>query len=443
MADLDSSTPQDPPHTPNPPGPSGQADSEKQRAVPSPLDSFEGEVGPLSPFRVPQFCWVFVTGMLAASANWMLSLSVPFLVYEMTNSEALLGVAAVASNAPALIASPLGGVWADRYSRKGVLRMALLAQCVIGAALFWMSRAGTLDLYPLLALSTAMGFASSVNLSAYQPIVSEIVPERLIAPAYRLNAIQFNLSRAIGPAVAGFVLAGWGATAAFFINAVSYLPLIAVLSFVVTRSQPARPPTSVLSDLLEGARVSWDQPALRLALIAVTFTALFGMSVQPLMAGLAKDVFHVAEAGLGTLVASIGVSAAITSIVTAGMGDRIRRSVLIRLGLFLYGVGFLVVASSDDFNRAILGFVIVGFAHVLVNVSVTTAIQLVVTEELRGRVTSLQLMGIIVSMPIGAQIGGLIGEWTGLSFVVALFGGALIGFAGIAHWRLGGLRDLD
>jgi MFS family permease len=400
-------------------------------------------VGPLSPFRVTQFSWVFVTGMLAASANWMLSLSVPYLVYEMTDSTTWLGISAVASSAPSLIASPLGGVWADRYSRKRVLRLALLAQCMIGAVLFWMSRAGTLHLYPLLVLTTAMGFASATNLSAYQAFVSEIVPERLIGPAYRLNAIQFNLSRAIGPAVAGFVLAGWGATTTFLINAVCYVPLILILFFVKPRLQPARAPSSVLADLIEGAQISWTEAPLRLALITVTITALFGMSVQPLMAGLAKDVFLVDEAGLGTLVSSIGVSAAITSIVTAGVADRISRSIMIKVGLLLYGIGLLIVASTDVFAIGIAGFIVVGFAHVLVNVSVTTSIQIVVTEEFRGRVTSLQLMGIIVSMPIGAQIGGLIAETTGLSFVVALFGGALIGFAAFAEWRLGGLQVLD
>ena len=193
--------------------------------------------------------------MLAASANWMLSLTVPFLVYEMTDSTTLLGVAAVASNAPSIIASPLGGVWADRYSRKRVLLLALAAQCVIGAALFWLSHTGNLSLRPLLALTTAMGFASATNLSAYQAFVSEIVPERLIGPAYRLNAIQFNLSRAIGPAVAGLVLSGWGPTAAFFINTASYLPLIAILFLVTTRGQPARAPSSVLADRNEGIQI--------------------------------------------------------------------------------------------------------------------------------------------------------------------------------------------
>ena len=158
--------------------------------------------------------------MLAASANWMLSLTVPYLVYEMTGSKTMLGFAAVASSAPSLIASPLGGVWTDRYSKKVVLFLALVTQFLIGGSLFLISRAGSLDIYPLLMLTTAMGFASAMNLSAYQALVSEIVPERLIAPAYRLNAIQFNLSRAIGPAVAGFVLATWGQTTAFLINTV-------------------------------------------------------------------------------------------------------------------------------------------------------------------------------------------------------------------------------
>ena len=115
-------------------------------------------------------------------------------------------------------------------------------------------------------------------------------------------------------------------------------------------------------------------------MLTVTVTALFGMSIQPLMAGLAKDVFLVDEAGLGTLVSSVGVSAAITSIVTVGIADRISRSMMIRVGLLLYGVGLLIVASTQVFAIAIGGFIVVGFAHVLVNVSVSTAIQVIVPD---------------------------------------------------------------
>jgi predicted MFS family arabinose efflux permease len=373
----------------------------------------------------------------------MLGLSVPFLVYEMTQSAAWLGVAAVASNGPAIIASPLGGLWADRYSKRLVLISTLIFQAGVALSLFAASRAGDLTVPRLIGLAAAMGFASAIHLSAYQSFVAEIVPSEQIAPAYRLNAIQFNLSRALGPAVAGFVLAQWGPTIAFLVNAIAYCPLALVLTFVRPRPLPRHVPKSILSDLAAGARVVWHDRRLRAALTTSTVVAIFGMSIHPLIAGLAKDVFQVGEQGLGILVSSIGIAAVVTALLTVWIGDRLRRSVMVRVGLVLYGIGLWVVAATDVFALGILGFAITGLAHVLVNVSVTTSVQVHVPEAFRGRVTSLQLMGIIVAMPIGAQLGGLLGETIGLSTVIAIYAGVLITYAAWAQVQWKGLHDLD
>jgi predicted MFS family arabinose efflux permease len=401
------------------------------------------KIGPLAPLRERQFVACFSSGILAASANWMLSLSVPFLVYEMTASETWLGLSAVASSAPAIIASPLGGVWADRYSKRLILLLSLSLQFTLASTLYWISRSGEINLTNLLCLASAMGFASQVNLSAYQSFVADIVPPRQIAPAYRLNAIQFNASRAIGPAIAGFVLAKWGPSTAFLINALAYLPLATVLLFVKPRRNTVGPSKSILSDLAEGARTSWNDPRLRLALMTVSISSIFGMSIQALMAGIAKDVFLVNEQGLGLLVSSIGISAVITAVAAVWLAEGIRRSTMVRVGLVFYGLGMWVVASTNIFAVGLAGFAITGFAHVLVNVSVTTAIQVHVPEALRGRVTSLQLMGIIVSMPIGAQVGGVLAESIGLSSVIALYGSALLCYAAWGHFKMDRLRALD
>lgn len=401
-------------------------------------------ISPLAPLRERQFVSCFLAGSLSSSANWMLALSVPFLVYEYTESTTWLGIAAVASSGPSLLASPLGGYWADRYSKRVVLLTTLCIQFAIAGLLYQTSADGTLGLTPLLLLSTAMGFASSVHISAYQPFVAEIVPAHQIAPAYRLNAIQFNLSRAIGPAIAGFVLAGWGPTMAFAINALAYIPLACVLCFIRPRKLGGTgASTGVFADLIEGGRVVWQDRRLRAALITATVTASFGMSIHPLIAGLAKDVFRVDEQGFGLLVSSIGIASVVTALVTVFIGDRASRSAMVRAGLLLYGAGLFVVAATDIFAVGLLGFAITGLAHVLVNVSITTSVQIHVPEAFRGRVTSLQLTGIIVAMPIGAQIGGFLGDQVGLSVVVALYAGMLLAFAAWAHWRMDGFRILD
>lgn len=370
-------------------------------------------------------------------------MSVPVLIYEMTESVTLVGTAAAAANLPALLGSPLGGAWADRYSRRIVLLCALAAQICLTSLLYYVSLGPDLTVPVLLSLTVANGFASSINLSAYQAMVADVVPPQKIRPAYKLNAVQFNLSRAVGPAVAGVVLANWGASTAFLVNAAAHLPLIGVLLFLRTKPAPIRQSTHLLQEILAAARITWGDPALRPAMIAICFTSGFGMSVQALGKGLTEQVFHVDNTGLGILISSIGASAVITSVATALMGERLRASLLIRTGFVIYGIGLLIVSATNIFEIGLLGFGITGFAHVLVNVSITTSIQSHVPDAYRGRVTSLQLMGIILSMAAGAQFGGALGDVQGLPTVVALYGSILIAFAAFAHLRLDGFRALD
>ena len=399
--------------------------------------------GPLSPFRERAFLATWTSGALSSSANWMLTLSVPVLVWELTESASMLGTAAVAANLPALLGSPLGGVWADRYSKRIVLLAALVVQIALAFALYRASLRPDLTVPMLLALTTANGLASSVNLSAYQALVADVVPTHAVRPAYRLQAILFNASRAIGPAVAGWVLGNWGAPTAFLVNAFAHLPLIFVLLAIRPRRVERAETSNALREIFEGLRTTWQSPALRVSLVTVATSAAFGMSVQQLGKGLTEQVFHVDDTGLGLLVASIGVFAVISSVALAFAGDVLRGSVLVRGGLLIYGAGLFIVAATPIFEVALVGFAITGIAHVLVNISVTMAIQSHVPDAYRGRITSLQLMAIILSNAFGAQLGGALGDLVGLPFVVGAYGVALIAFAAIAQWGMGRLHALD
>lgn len=382
-------------------------------------------------------------GGLSSSANWMLTLAVPVLVWELSESVTLVGTAAAVANLPSFVGSPLGGVWADRYSKRVVLLVALAAQVLLALLLVQASQDPELTIPRLFSLTAANGLASSINLSAYQALVADIVPEHAVRPAYRLNAIQFNASRAIGPAVAGWVLATWDAPAAFLVNAFAHLPLFLVLCLIRPRPVPRAEATNVFVEIVAAARVTWRSPALRHSLITIAMSSAFGMSVQQLAKGLTERVFFVDDAGLGLLVASIGIFAVLASVSLAYVGERFRGSVLVRAGLVLYGGGLFVVAATGDFRVALAGFAITGVAHVLVNISVTMAIQSHVPDAYRGRVTSLQLMTIILSMAAGAQLGGVLGDLLGLPFVVAGYGTALVGFATVGHWSMGRLHALD
>ena len=400
-------------------------------------------VSPLAPLRHVQFVSCWFGSLISHGANWMRSVAVPFLVFDMTGSATWLGVVALAAQAPALIASPLGGLLADRYSRRALMLATLAVEALCAVGFYLLYEAGGLTPYRMLGLLLVAGFTSSMNISVWQALVVEIVPQREIAPAYRLNAIQFNLSRAVGPALAGWVLADYGAGMAFYLMGFAYLPLAVALIAAHLRAVPRGIPTSLLGEFHDGLRAVFGDRRLWIPVLSVGVLSTFGMGVHPLMAGIAVEVFGVGEAGLGWLLSGVGIGSVCTSVVLVLVGDRVKRSRVASAGVWVYGSGLLLAASTDQYALGLLGFAITGVAHVMVHISCTTALQLYVSEPLRGRVTSIYLMAIILSVPIGAQLGGLLGDWMGLSGVVASFSVVVFAYAGFARSRLRGFRDLD
>lgn len=400
-------------------------------------------VHPLAPLRHVQFITCWLGGFISHGANWMRAVTVPFLVFEMTGSAAWLGLIALASQAPSLIASPLGGILADRYSRRGLMLGTLTVEAACALLFYFLYTAGELIPSRMLSLLLVTGFSSSINIAVWQALVVEIVPENEIAPAYRLNAIQFNLSRAVGPALAGWVLATHGPGTAFYVMIFAYLPLAVALVLAKLRPVARAARTSLIGELAEGVQAVRTDPRLRVPVQSVAILSLVGMGVHPLMAGIAKEVYGVGEAGLGGLLSSVGVGSVIASISLVLIGDRAKRSQVASLGIWVYGGGMLLAAATDQYAFGIAGFAITGIAHVMVHISCTTGLQLHVSETLRGRVTSIYLMGIIVSAPIGAQIGGLLGDSIGLSWVITVFACTIFAYGLWARTALSGFSDLD
>jgi len=400
-------------------------------------------VGPFAPLRSPVFTSCWLGGTIAHGASWMQNIAVPYLVFDMTGSATWLGIAAVAAQAPSLLGSPLGGLWADRHSKRALLMLTSIVKALVAMAFYALYQEQALTPLVMVGLLCVSGFAAAVNVSAWQSFVGQIVPERLIAPAYRLNAIQFSLSRAAGPALGGWVMAEFGAGTAFLVNAAAYAPLAVALLFAVPRTLPTPAPSRLVDDLRAAARAVRERRVLWVPVVTVTVLSTLGQGLHPLMAGLARDVFRVGEQGFGWLMSSVGIASVCTTLVIIAMGERVDRSAQARIGLGVYAVGVLLVAATDVYEVALLGFAITGVGHVLVHIPCTTALQLHVPDALRGRVTSIYLMGIIVSIPVGAQIGGVLGDVVGLPAVVAAYGLGIGVYGLLAVLRLKGLRDLD
>jgi predicted MFS family arabinose efflux permease len=400
-------------------------------------------LSPLEPLRHPQYAACWTTGILAHGAAWMQALTVPFLVYEMTESATWLGAAAVAGQAPALIGNPVGGVLADRYSRRGLLLVTLAVKFAVAMALYTLWSNDELTLLTMFVLLVLNGLGSTMHAACWSSFTPQLVPPAAMASAYRVNSIQVNLSRAAGPALAGWVLATYGPGTAFLVAAIFYAPLAAALSLARPRPVPVEPHEGPWRAILAGVRVIREHRGLRVPVLTAAVVSTFGAGLQGLTAGLASDVYGVGAEGFGWLFSSMGISCVLTGVGVALLGDSIVRSTLVKVGLVAYASGAILAGATQSYSVGLVAFGIIGIGHVTVYVSCATALQLHLREEMRGRVTSLYMMGIFLGMPLGSQVGGLLGDLVGLPAVMIAYGIALLVYMGVARVRLRGFADLD
>lgn len=400
-------------------------------------------VGAFEPFRHRLFAACWWGSFAAHAAVWLQNITVPYLVFEMTSSATWLGVAAVAGQAPALVASPLGGVLADRYSRRGLLILTLVLKMMVSFGLYALWHQDLLQITAILGLLVLSAVAHTVHLACSSAFILQTVPHDSLAAAVRLNSIQVNLSRAMGPAIAGFVIAQFDAGGAFLTSGFAYLPFAVVLVFARPRPIESPPLQGTWSALLDGFRAIGASRALAVPVFSAGFVSFFGAGIQPLVAGLASDVYEVGAQGFGWLVSSMGISSAASGVVLAAINERARRSTMVRVGFLCYGAGAVLSGATSSYAIGIVGFTLIGVGHTFAYVSCATALQIHLSEDLRGRITALYMTAIFVGMPAGAQLGGFLGDLIGLPAVLIAYGLILGAYVLASRFTLRGFSDLD
>ena len=389
------------------------------------------------------FAFFWTAALLSNAANWMQQFTVPFLMYDMTGSNTWVGAAAFTSLIPAVGLAPVAGVLADRFSRQRVMISTLFVHtlaCSAFAAL-WMS--GLLTPWRIVGLNLVIGVSVGIQASSWLALVPLLVPDSSLLSAIRLNSAQFTASRAIGPLTGAGLLALVGAGSVFIANAATYAVLLVVIAML--RPRKVAPPAHqrVRAFLAAGVAYVRRRSSLRQAVITGFVMAYFGGALLHLAAGLASEDYGVGETGLAGLITAAGVGSVIGSALIIGYGDRVDRSLLARWGLGLYASASLLAIATTSYPVGLAGYFLSGVAHVCIAISMNSAIQSQVAEEMRGRTMSLYVMGIFGGWPTGALVGGWLGDHLGLRLVFGINGVALALYLVTVVARWGGLRALD
>lgn len=397
-----------------------------------------------SPFRHRDFRLFWSSAFISNSAHWMQQITVPFIVFEMTDSNTWLGAVAFATLIPGLFMTPLGGVIADKVSRRLVLMGTLTIMTLVAATYLVLWLNDELTPWRILILALVQGVAAGLQLSNWQSFVPLLVPRSDLLPAVRLNSIQFTASRALGPLIGAALLTTVGVGAVFFVNAITYLLLVAVIAAVKPRTAPSAAGENLREVFKDGLDYVRRRRPLVQAIVTAFALSLLGQSLVQLAAGLASEQFDVGATGLAGLVTATGLGAVGAAGFSVIYGDKIRRSTVAVRGLIVYGAGPIIAGLTTYYFFGLVGYFFLGAAHLTVAIALNTSIQIQVEESVRGRVMSIYLLGIFAGQAIGAFLAGRIGDLFGLRLVYVGYGVLLLLYAVfIARLRFGGLRLLD
>lgn len=394
--------------------------------------------------RRRDFAVFWSSALVSNTGSWMQTIAVPFVVYQMTKSTAWLGFAAFMNFIPAMIAGPFGGSYADRHSRKRILLVTQTMMMGLAFALWavWVTDVATPGI--IVGIVFVSGFVSGVNITTWQAFVTQLVDEHELVDAVRLNSMQFMGARAFGPAIAGIVLQTLGASAAFFLNSLSFLLVLGALLFVRPRPQIySDREGSVLGHFREGWRVMRASPSLSLPIVMIGVVSLLGTSVIQLAPAMAKEMFEVGRGRYGFLVAAFGLGAVTGSVLVAFIADRLHRSFVARIGVVGLALGVAALGLAPAYAVGVGAMYFMGLMYLLLATSLNTGVQARVEDEFRGRVMAIYLSSLLLGVPVGALVQGKLADWVDLRAVVVGSGLALLAFAVYAMVRYPGLRPLD
>jgi MFS family permease len=357
--------------------------------------------------------------LVSLIGTWMQSVAQQWLVYRLTGSATKLGIVAAAGTLPVLLLSLWAGVLVDRLPKRPVLVATQISAMLLAFALAALVATGSVQFWHIVLLSTLLGCVNAIDMPARQAFTPEMVGKEDLPSAIALNSSVFNGARVIGPSIAGMLVAAVGEAAAFSLNGVSYLAVIAgLLMMRLPKFTANRHHGTPLLDLLDGVRYVARDPLKRVLIAALMVQTIFGTLHMTLMPVFAKDVFVVqgipflqsGELRLGLLMASSGVGALTAALMLASVSGRSRSGARIMTGLFLYPIAYILFSLTTSFWLALLLLMLGGWATITLLATCNTLLQTTTPDALRGRVMSLYSMTLVGFLPFSNVMAGFLAE---------------------------------
>ena len=371
------------------------------------------------------FRWIFLGGLASNIGTWMQNFTLGALADDLTGRSWYIGLVTFAQLGPTLLISPFGGVLADTFDRRRLMVGAATAQACFSVALARVAVSDHPSTMGLVAIVFAIGVASAVNAPVSSATLPALVGRADLAGAISLNSAQMNVSRVVGPLMAGLLIGLDRSALIFGVNAATYLFVIAAVGLTRFDSRPTGSHTETAGQrFLGGVRAARDDVVIRKVLVTVSLfsfcSLIFIYQLAPFarrnLGGDSETFTAVFSAfALGASLGAIGVGTVLT---------RIPHPRLVRWGLSGFAVALAALAVQHAVVPAVVAAFVTGWCYFVVITSLSTILQQRVHDEVRGRVMGLWMMGWAGLVPLGSLLGGPVIDVVGLTWVF-LFGAAV------------------
>jgi len=393
---------------------------------------------PFAALRYRNFRLFFTGQLISLIGTWMQRIAQAWLVLELTNSPFLLGLVNALQWLPVLFLSLIGGVVADRVSKRSLLVVTQTLQMLQAFALGFLILTGTIQFWHIVVLAAALGVTAAFDIPTRQAFIFEMVEGEDMLNAVALNSTIFNAARLFGPAVAGVAIATIGMATAFLANGVSFMPVIAALLMMNVRwTQTVEAGAGMFAHLQEGIDYLRRTPRTMQIITLVAAQSVFAMNFTVIVPVLAKDVLHLEAAGFGYLMSTQGGGALVGALGVASFSRIGPKPIFLFGGAAAMALADLVLAGVHQFALAGLLLAAAGASLVLFTATANTTLQVTTPDNLRGRIMSMYAVVMGGMTPIGAVVAGSLAQFWGAPGALLVGGGmGLAAVVGVLRWRL-------
>jgi predicted MFS family arabinose efflux permease len=363
-------------------------------------------------FAYRDFRIMWIGACTSSIGTLMQTFAQAWLVFELSKSSFMLGLDSFLGSIPIVLFSLFGGVFADRTERQKLLLGSQYVQMTCAFILTFLFAFGSRRLWPILMLSFVVGTAQSFGGPAYSALIPTLVKGEDLPNAIALNSIQFNLARVLGPSVGGVALA-LGPAWCFGLNGISFIAVIISLLIIHPHFVPTKSRESVLTSMKEGFDFIRRQGAMQALIVLAFMMTLLAFPLVVFLPVFAQDVFHGGPKLFTIFLVCSGIGSICGALTVAAFGKHKHMGLLVLLMLLGLGVLIAAFAASHQFVLSCILIFIYGAMLLAVFTNISSLVQMITPDNMRGRVLSVYNVAFRGGMPVGSLVvGALVKQFT-------------------------------